>query len=186
MCAGRHREMQCNSLLPFSVMPWKHRPKSFCGQLCVWPLYVSKTLTLTFTFSHYFFCICVVINEKLSHFFFRSDDEETFCRALVEYTRACSHVGYPVREWRDSFPSCSKFALTHHKFRANKNVSTFFVYYALFRCSFSLVVKNKLFKVKSKSLYCQFYLMWGAYRESKRADLPANMSVMYSVLKCAW
>uniref|UniRef100_A0A3B3D509 Otogelin-like n=1 Tax=Oryzias melastigma TaxID=30732 RepID=A0A3B3D509_ORYME len=36
----------------------------------------------------------------------RSDDEETFCHALVEYTRACSHVGYPVREWRDSFPSC--------------------------------------------------------------------------------
>ncbi|XP_059362862.1 otogelin-like protein [Carassius carassius] len=34
------------------------------------------------------------------------DDEETFCRTLVEYTRACSHVGYPVREWRDSFPSC--------------------------------------------------------------------------------
>ncbi|XP_077424251.1 otogelin-like protein isoform X1 [Vanacampus margaritifer] len=36
-----------------------------------------------------------------------ADDEETFCRALVEYTRACSHVGYPVREWRDSFPSCN-------------------------------------------------------------------------------
>ncbi|KAJ8003132.1 hypothetical protein DPEC_G00166200 [Dallia pectoralis] len=36
-----------------------------------------------------------------------SDDEETFCRALVEYTRSCSHVGYPVREWRDSFPSCN-------------------------------------------------------------------------------
>nr|XP_046216632.1 otogelin-like protein [Oncorhynchus gorbuscha] len=36
-----------------------------------------------------------------------SDEEETFCRALVEYTRACSHVGYPVREWRDSFPSCN-------------------------------------------------------------------------------
>ncbi|XP_072291333.1 otogelin-like protein isoform X2 [Eucyclogobius newberryi] len=36
-----------------------------------------------------------------------SDDEETFCRVLVEYTRACSHVGYPVREWRDSFPSCN-------------------------------------------------------------------------------
>ncbi|KAM4734656.1 otogelin-like protein [Anableps anableps] len=36
-----------------------------------------------------------------------SDDEDTFCRALVEYTRACSHVGYPVREWRDSFPSCN-------------------------------------------------------------------------------
>uniref|UniRef100_G3PI95 Otogelin-like n=1 Tax=Gasterosteus aculeatus aculeatus TaxID=481459 RepID=G3PI95_GASAC len=36
-----------------------------------------------------------------------SDDEETFCQALVEYTRACSHVGYPVREWRDSFPSCN-------------------------------------------------------------------------------
>lgn len=41
----------------------------------------------------------------------RSDDEKTFCRALVEYTRACSHVGYPVREWRDSFPSCGKIAL---------------------------------------------------------------------------
>ncbi|CAB1323133.1 unnamed protein product [Coregonus sp. 'balchen'] len=37
-----------------------------------------------------------------------SDDEETFCRVLVEYTRACSHVGYPVREWRDSFPSCTE------------------------------------------------------------------------------
>ncbi|XP_028306522.1 otogelin-like protein isoform X2 [Gouania willdenowi] len=36
-----------------------------------------------------------------------SDDEDTFCRALLEYTRACSHVGYPVREWRDSFPSCN-------------------------------------------------------------------------------
>ncbi|TWW76375.1 Otogelin-like protein [Takifugu flavidus] len=40
-----------------------------------------------------------------------SDDEKTFCRALVEYTRACSHVGYPVREWRDSFPSCGKITL---------------------------------------------------------------------------
>ncbi|KPP61896.1 hypothetical protein Z043_119959, partial [Scleropages formosus] len=37
----------------------------------------------------------------------RSDEEETFCRSLVEYTRACSHVGYPVREWRDSFPTCA-------------------------------------------------------------------------------
>ncbi|KAJ8373644.1 hypothetical protein SKAU_G00042240 [Synaphobranchus kaupii] len=36
-----------------------------------------------------------------------ADDKETFCRTLVEYTRACSHVGYPVREWRDSFPQCS-------------------------------------------------------------------------------
>ncbi|XP_051579938.1 otogelin-like protein [Myxocyprinus asiaticus] len=36
-----------------------------------------------------------------------SDDKETFCRTLVEYTRACSHVGYPVREWRDSFPTCA-------------------------------------------------------------------------------
>ncbi|XP_035381341.1 otogelin-like protein [Electrophorus electricus] len=36
-----------------------------------------------------------------------SNDEETFCRTLVEYTRACSHVGYPVREWRDSFPTCA-------------------------------------------------------------------------------
>lgn len=52
------------------------------------------------------FHVCLI-----SIFFFRSDDEETFCRALVEYTRACSHVGYPVREWRDSFPSCSKLLL---------------------------------------------------------------------------
>uniref|UniRef100_A0A8B9GWV8 Otogelin-like n=1 Tax=Astyanax mexicanus TaxID=7994 RepID=A0A8B9GWV8_ASTMX len=36
-----------------------------------------------------------------------SDDGDTFCRTLVEYTRACSHVGYPVREWRDSFPTCA-------------------------------------------------------------------------------
>ncbi|XP_028823261.1 otogelin-like protein isoform X3 [Denticeps clupeoides] len=36
-----------------------------------------------------------------------SEDEDTFCRTLVEYTRACSHVGYPVREWRDSFPTCA-------------------------------------------------------------------------------
>ncbi|KAJ8245393.1 hypothetical protein GJAV_G00270270 [Gymnothorax javanicus] len=36
-----------------------------------------------------------------------ADDVDTFCRTLVEYTRACSHVGYPVREWRDSFPQCS-------------------------------------------------------------------------------
>ncbi|KAJ8402412.1 hypothetical protein AAFF_G00369010 [Aldrovandia affinis] len=36
-----------------------------------------------------------------------ADDEETFCRTLVEYARACSHVGYPVREWRDSFPHCT-------------------------------------------------------------------------------
>uniref|UniRef100_A0AAR2L9B6 Otogelin-like n=1 Tax=Pygocentrus nattereri TaxID=42514 RepID=A0AAR2L9B6_PYGNA len=36
-----------------------------------------------------------------------SDDTETFCRTLVEYARACSHVGYPVREWRDSFPTCA-------------------------------------------------------------------------------
>ncbi|XP_036375556.1 otogelin-like protein [Megalops cyprinoides] len=36
-----------------------------------------------------------------------TDDLETFCRTLVEYTRACSHVGYPVREWRDSFPTCN-------------------------------------------------------------------------------
>nr|XP_015208412.1 PREDICTED: otogelin-like protein [Lepisosteus oculatus] len=36
-----------------------------------------------------------------------SDDDDTICRALTEYARACSHVGYPVREWRENFPACT-------------------------------------------------------------------------------
>ncbi|KAK6488295.1 otogelin-like protein [Huso huso] len=36
-----------------------------------------------------------------------SEDDDTFCRAVTEYTRACSHAGYPVREWRESFPACT-------------------------------------------------------------------------------
>uniref|UniRef100_A0A8C4SCC6 Otogelin like n=1 Tax=Erpetoichthys calabaricus TaxID=27687 RepID=A0A8C4SCC6_ERPCA len=36
-----------------------------------------------------------------------SGDDDTFCRSIMEYTRACSHAGYPVREWRDNFPVCS-------------------------------------------------------------------------------
>ncbi|XP_066579842.1 otogelin-like protein [Amia ocellicauda] len=36
-----------------------------------------------------------------------SDDDDTFCRAVTEYARACSHVGYPVREWRETFPACT-------------------------------------------------------------------------------
>lgn len=71
-----------------------------------------KKHTVIIGFFFYFFIIIIIKkNDKKKKVFFfpSSDDEETFCRALVEYTRACSHVGYPVREWRDSFPSCSKF-----------------------------------------------------------------------------
>lgn len=58
------------------------------------------------TWNHFgLFCIYQHYKTYVS----RSDDEETFCRTLVEYTRACSHVGYPVREWRDSFPTCGQF-----------------------------------------------------------------------------
>lgn len=39
---------------------------------------------------------------------FRVDDDETYCRAVTEYARACSHAGSPVRDWRDDFPACSK------------------------------------------------------------------------------
>uniref|UniRef100_A0A4W3ISK9 Otogelin like n=1 Tax=Callorhinchus milii TaxID=7868 RepID=A0A4W3ISK9_CALMI len=35
-----------------------------------------------------------------------TDDSETYCRSVTEYTRACSHAGYPLREWRDDFPAC--------------------------------------------------------------------------------
>ncbi|XP_014343808.2 otogelin-like protein [Latimeria chalumnae] len=35
------------------------------------------------------------------------NDEETYCRAVAEYARACSHAGYPVRDWRDDFLACS-------------------------------------------------------------------------------
>ncbi|NWH25983.1 OTOGL protein, partial [Grus americana] len=37
----------------------------------------------------------------------RVDDDETYCRAVTEYTRACSHAGSPVRDWRDDFPACT-------------------------------------------------------------------------------
>ncbi|KAM6437973.1 otogelin-like protein [Liasis olivaceus] len=37
----------------------------------------------------------------------RQDDEETYCRAVTEYTRSCSHAGYPIRDWRDDFPACT-------------------------------------------------------------------------------
>nr|XP_033808517.1 otogelin-like protein isoform X3 [Geotrypetes seraphini] len=36
------------------------------------------------------------------------DDDETYCRAVTEYARACSHSGYPVRDWRDDFPACTE------------------------------------------------------------------------------
>ncbi|XP_030070610.1 otogelin-like protein [Microcaecilia unicolor] len=38
----------------------------------------------------------------------RMDDDETYCRAVTEYARACSHSGYPVRDWRDDFPACTE------------------------------------------------------------------------------
>ncbi|KAL7982573.1 hypothetical protein Chor_010171, partial [Crotalus horridus] len=37
----------------------------------------------------------------------RKDDDETYCRAVTEYARSCSHVGYPIRDWRDDFPACT-------------------------------------------------------------------------------
>ncbi|MEE6480233.1 hypothetical protein FKM82_012502 [Ascaphus truei] len=36
------------------------------------------------------------------------DDDETYCRAVMEYARACSHSGYPIRDWRDDFPACTE------------------------------------------------------------------------------
>uniref|UniRef100_A0A8B9F9Z9 Otogelin like n=1 Tax=Amazona collaria TaxID=241587 RepID=A0A8B9F9Z9_9PSIT len=38
----------------------------------------------------------------------RADDDETYCRAVTEYARACSHAGSPVRDWRDDFPACTE------------------------------------------------------------------------------
>uniref|UniRef100_A0A8C3B7G9 Otogelin like n=1 Tax=Cairina moschata TaxID=8855 RepID=A0A8C3B7G9_CAIMO len=38
----------------------------------------------------------------------RVDDDETYCRAVTEYARACAHAGSPVRDWRDDFPACTE------------------------------------------------------------------------------
>ncbi|XP_014818799.1 PREDICTED: otogelin-like protein [Calidris pugnax] len=38
----------------------------------------------------------------------RVDDDATYCRAVTEYARACSHAGSPVRDWRDDFPACTE------------------------------------------------------------------------------
>ncbi|NXA37861.1 OTOGL protein, partial [Eudromia elegans] len=38
----------------------------------------------------------------------RVDDDETYCRAVTEYARACSHAGSPVRDWRDDLPACTE------------------------------------------------------------------------------
>lgn len=43
--------------------------------------------------------------------FFRTDDDETYCRAATEYARACSHAGFPIQDWRDDFPACSTFVV---------------------------------------------------------------------------
>ncbi|XP_077195018.1 otogelin-like protein isoform X1 [Paroedura picta] len=36
------------------------------------------------------------------------DNDDTYCRAVTEYARSCSHAGYPVRDWRDDFPACTE------------------------------------------------------------------------------
>ncbi|XP_044133164.1 LOW QUALITY PROTEIN: otogelin-like protein [Bufo gargarizans] len=38
----------------------------------------------------------------------KQDDDETYCRAVMEYARACSHSGFPIRDWRDDFPACTE------------------------------------------------------------------------------
>ncbi|KAM9311608.1 otogelin-like protein [Gastrophryne carolinensis] len=38
----------------------------------------------------------------------KQDDDETYCRAVMEYARACSHSGHPIRDWRDDFPACTE------------------------------------------------------------------------------
>uniref|UniRef100_A0A8D2LLW1 Otogelin like n=1 Tax=Varanus komodoensis TaxID=61221 RepID=A0A8D2LLW1_VARKO len=37
----------------------------------------------------------------------REDDDETYCRAVTEYSRSCSHAGHPIQDWRDDFPACT-------------------------------------------------------------------------------
>ncbi|XP_074859807.1 otogelin-like protein [Carettochelys insculpta] len=36
------------------------------------------------------------------------NDDETYCRAVTEYARACAHAGYPIRDWREDFPACTE------------------------------------------------------------------------------
>ncbi|KAM8971994.1 otogelin-like protein [Pelodytes ibericus] len=38
----------------------------------------------------------------------KQNDDETYCRAVMEYARACSHSGFPIRDWRDDFPACTE------------------------------------------------------------------------------
>ncbi|XP_075062082.1 otogelin-like protein [Mixophyes fleayi] len=38
----------------------------------------------------------------------KQDDDESYCRAVMEYARACSHSGFPIRDWRDDFPACTE------------------------------------------------------------------------------
>ncbi|XP_078505406.1 otogelin-like protein [Lissotriton helveticus] len=38
----------------------------------------------------------------------KADDDDTYCRTVTEYARACSHSGFPIRDWRDDFPACSE------------------------------------------------------------------------------
>ncbi|XP_053575216.1 otogelin-like protein [Bombina bombina] len=38
----------------------------------------------------------------------KQDDDETYCRTVMEYARSCSHSGYPIRDWRDDFPACTE------------------------------------------------------------------------------
>lgn len=110
-----------NNTLTVCRMPLKNAAHFYSFHFCP----VMKTLTQVLLLPAA--CLTCVCKSEHIHYFtyqtfhhltslifasgLRSDDEKTFCRALVEYTRACSHVGYPVREWRDSFPSCGKIAV---------------------------------------------------------------------------
>ncbi|KAJ1161964.1 hypothetical protein NDU88_002444 [Pleurodeles waltl] len=38
----------------------------------------------------------------------KADDDDTYCRTVTEYARACAHSGVPIRDWRDDFSACSE------------------------------------------------------------------------------
>ncbi|XP_063303217.1 otogelin-like protein [Pelobates fuscus] len=38
----------------------------------------------------------------------KQNDDESYCRAIMEYARACAHSGFPIRNWRDDFPACTE------------------------------------------------------------------------------
>lgn len=79
---------------------------SLCAFVTEWyQLYVKYPL-LCHMAGIFSWDLCSLITLLFYHF--RVDDDETYCRAVTEYARACSHAGSPVRDWRDDFPACSK------------------------------------------------------------------------------